>query len=178
MTTKYLIGLYILASLSLIFTSCNKEEYLSGEYNCVFEQIDENRDGELDDNERAIIDECRENALTSKAEIENNLIGEWRLVGYASGWLATPSQPCSRVIFSEEELTLEYSSGIDTITTHLWEIEEITIAGNQGFRLNTNPRLIDLLNPLAIGKFCNNYMYSGAAASVDSDSFIYQKVKE
>lgn len=171
---KFLTNLCILIFSLSIITSCNKEEYLNGEYDCTFEEIDDNRDGEYDDTEIAIVDECRDNAFTSKVEIENNLIGEWQLVGYIAGWIPTHSQPCSRIIISEEELILEYTDAYtDAVTTYSWEIRETNAAGNQQFSLITTP----YSTTAAMGLFCDNYMYSSVAAPDDADLYIYQKVE-
>ena len=66
-----------------LFLSCNTdedmsipEENLSPTAECVFEQIDDDRDGIIDDEERAILKECRNNLILSKEEAEENLIGK------------------------------------------------------------------------------------------------------
>ena len=42
-------------------------------------------DGDITEDERALMTECDQNSLISQAEIENNLIGEWELVGFGHG---------------------------------------------------------------------------------------------
>ena len=66
-------------------------------YDCVFEQIDENMDGKIDEEEAAIMKICRDYPLSSIQEIENNLIGQWKLIGHGEGWVPQVSEPCALI---------------------------------------------------------------------------------
>lgn len=81
---KYLKPLNALLLFIAVLISCNKkvEEINAYGNDCVFEQIDDNMDGLIDENERIIMSECLETPLKSKNSIENNLIGDWKLIGH------------------------------------------------------------------------------------------------
>ena len=166
----------ILVVALTLFMSCDKEDTFvdPGSHSCVFEQNDEDMDGLIDATERSIMDQCSENAFTSKSEIEDNLIGEWELIGHGEGWIPTKSQPCAYVTITADELTFEYeSAGTDTTTMHSWEIEEVNGSGGTFFRLNTFPEYVE---GLLITQFCLTYMYGNAMPS-DGNMYLYQKVK-
>lgn len=154
--------------------SCDKplEENKSLGNDCTFEQIDEDMDGLIDDNERSIMDDCMANELTSVSEIEQNLIGEWQLVGHGEGWVPLVSQPCAYITITEESLVLDFkNSTVDTVTTHTWEIEQDAL-GSLYFYLQTS----DSKAALFINQFCDEYMY-GDATPLDGNMHLYQKVK-
>jgi len=163
---------FILISILALFVSCEDTIIFDNQNDCVFEE-NSNMDGFIDDTERAIMTDCRENPLTSKSEIENNLIGEWKLIGHGEGWIPTISQPCAYVTILDGVLAFEAEdSNIDTVTFHSWEIEEVNWSGSQYFVLNTTP----LAYGLNINKFCNNYMYVDATP-FDGNMYLYEKVK-
>lgn len=167
---------FILIAMLIFFASC-EDTILSNQNDCVFEE-NNNMDGLIDDIERAIMDDCRDNAFTSKSEIENNLIGEWKLIGHGEGWISTVSQPCAYITVLEDALTFEYEHRIggtyylDTLTFHSWEIEEVNWSGGQYFRLNATP----YTSGLFINQFCNDYMY-GDGTSSDGNMYLYEKVE-
>lgn len=164
--------LSLLLLISII--SCDKPISESGSMGnaCVFEQVDEDMDGLIDDSERAIMDECMSNELTSISDIEQNLIGEWELVGHGEGWVPKISQPCAYLTISSESLTLDFhNSYTDTITNHTWEVEQDAL-GSIYFYLKTS----DAKSALFINQFCEDYMY-GDATPLDGNMHLYQKVK-
>jgi len=164
------LSLLLLASI----VSCDKpifENDNSGN-GCVFEQVDEDMDGLIDDNERAIMDDCKSNALTSISEIEQNLIGEWELVGHGEGWVPRVSQPCAYLTITSESLSLDFNNGsTDTLTTHTWEVKQGD-SGDLTFFLKASESNFALF----INQFCEEYMY-GDATPVDGNMHLYQKVK-
>ena len=90
-STKALFSLFIIFS---ILTACSKKDTTpSAAFDCEFVQNDRDMDGLIDESERNLMEECRTNQLSSKAEIENNLIGEWELIGHGEGWVSTISKP-------------------------------------------------------------------------------------
>lgn len=140
------------------------------EYNCTFEQNDEDMEGLIDDTERELMVTCNDNKLTSKSEIEANLIGEWELVGHGEGWVPRLSQPCSYITITEEELILQFENGyLDTLTTHTWEI---TAHNTGNFSLEFTPN--DNAG-IFINVFCEDYMY-GDGTPLDGNMYLYQKV--
>ena len=180
-----LITSIVLISIISVFVSCHNDVVVDIEPeteivteiesngDCVFEQIDENNDGLIDDTERSVMNDCTENNFTSISEIKNNIIGEWELVGYGHGWVPYPSQPCAHITVKEEELIFEFTNqSKDTITTYEWEIEEVFWSGGQYFRLNTLPEYVD---GLYITYFCEKYMYGDGTPS-DGNMYLYEKV--
>ena len=77
---KLLIKTLMLISVFSFLIACQKEddtETTTAPYDCIFEQIDEDMDGLIDETERSIMDDCLTNRITVKEDIEANLIGEW-----------------------------------------------------------------------------------------------------
>ena len=159
-----------------ILFSCKKNEnegISEKSYDCVFEQNDNDMDGLIDDTERMIMNECMENSLSSKSSIENNLIGEWELIGHGEGWNPDKSQPCGYIIISEDELIFEFRNEyIDITSTHQWHIEEVSSNGNLSFKFKILPESTE---GLSISRFCDNYMY-GDATPRDGNMYLYKKV--
>lgn len=168
---KNILILALLFSSLTLFTSCCDDDETPAEYFCVFEQNDADMDGIIDETERSIMTECDENAFESKSEIEDNLIGEWKLIGHGEGWIPTISQPCGYATFTKEELTFQYNDGIiDTTYIRTWEIE---VFDSSNFRLKINPSGVIGLN---ITKFSSKYFY-GDYTPVDGNMYLYEKVK-
>ena len=181
--------LVVVATLAIL-SSCKKEEISvdpglpvgtidsvgildPGNHDCIFEQNDDGLDGLIDATERALMDECSENAFTSKGEIEDNLIGEWELAGHG-GWCGVSSQPCAYITITADELTFEYKDAVtDTITTYSWELEERNWNGRTLFSLNTLPEVEE---KIFMTNFCSNYMYIDLT-SIDGNMYLYGKVK-
>jgi len=165
---------FVFAATMLLLTfACKKGEQSDTpkSNNCVFVQNDALMQGLIDNDERQIMDECLANRLTSKSEIEANLIGEWELVGHGEGWVPTVSQPCGYVTISADELIFDFDSGhYDSVTLHTWELVE---QQNQFFALEASP-VIGARFYMNI--FCDEYMYSDATP-VDGNMYLYQKVE-
>ncbi len=167
---------FFLLVLLFLFSGCEKTDANPGAipYDCEFVQNDADRDGIIDEDERAKMEACAENAFTSKEEVESNLVGEWELVGHGEGWLPVISQPCGYILISETELTFQYQDAtIDTIYQLEWIIEESDWQGRTSFALK-----IPSGNPvgLSAGKFCKQYMYADATPR-DGNMYLYKKVK-
>jgi len=167
----------ILAIALTLFMSCNKEDTPvdPGNHSCSFEQNDEDMDGIIDATERAIMDECLDNAFTSKSEIEDNLIGEWELIGHGEGWVPTTSQPCAYLTIAADELTFEFENAfIDTTIVDAWEVEKVDWTGGTYYTLKT---LSDsYVEGLLMTEFCSTYMYSDATPR-DGNMYLYRKVE-
>ncbi len=165
---KNLILICLLVPSLTLLLSCNKDDD-TGKNQCIFVQNDADMDGRIDDDERAIMDDCMANALTTENEMKATFIGEWELVGFGHGWTHTPSQPCGYITITEDELVLEFENAyIDTITTHTWAIEEVSGTN----RLTITPSA----EGLWINTICSNYMF-GDATPVDGNMYLYQKVE-
>jgi len=173
---KYFNIIFIIILNIIFLVACKKENSgkIDANKDCFFEQIDENMDGLIDETEKATMNECKQNSLTSKSKIQNNLIGEWELVGHGEGWLPAFSQPCGYLTISKEELIFEFKNAdTDRVTTHDWEIEEINSNEGQQFRLNIMPKYVE---GLFITQFCSNFMYGNAMPS-DGNMYLYEKMK-
>lgn len=167
----------ILLTLSIIFMvfGCsNNEDVMPTGMDCVFEQIDGSMDGMIDPTERMIMDECAASTLVTKDQIEQNLIGEWQLVGHGTGWLSGESQPCGYIKIVDNELTFRFeSSYIDTTVLLLWELETLPRGTEPYFRLKVTP---DVFDGLYIDHFCEDYMF-GDGTPFDGNMYLYEKVK-
>ena len=167
---KYHIPI-ILFSL-FFFSNCSDSGRETG-IDCVFVQNDEDMDGLIDDTERSIMNECLKDAFTKREDIEKNLIGEWELVGHGEGWVATVSQPCGYLIFSESTVEVSFNDGsTDTTFSSEWA-------------LTTTPGEAPLNNLLSFGAeakvnfyfnvFCEDYMYTDNTP-VDGNMYLFEKV--
>ena len=132
-------------------------------------------DGVIDDTERAIMTECSANLLTSKIDIEQNLIGEWQLIGHGTTLFQTFPQPNIYLTISEDELIFDYkntnTTRLDTIS---WEIEEYNSSAGQSFLMNVTPNYTELV----LFQFCENYMFGETSSINDGGNmYLYEKVK-
>jgi len=170
---KFSNAIFSFFVLISILSACSKKNTTPRSSNdCEFVQNDADMDGLIDENERTLMDECRTNALTSKSEIENNLIGEWELIGYGTAWVPSLSQPCGTLTFTEEELIFEFqNNSIDTTYQLTWEVEILDTINNNFHRLKTSGEIA-----LGIGTFCEDYMF-GDATPRDGNMYLYQKVE-
>jgi len=167
--TYLIISIFLLLSLS----SCDKVMVNgSSKSDCVFIDDDMAMDGDIDDEERAILDNCSRNSLTSKDAVIDNLIGEWELTGYAQGWFITGRHPCSTIDVTRGEIILDYKHyGTDTLTVHSWDVEVFNDNGEEGYRLVFEPYAIIELN-----QFCSDYMFGDFTPS-DGNMWLYRKVR-
>ena len=143
---------------------------LEVQYDCEFIEDENTKDGIMDNTEREIFKECRENKLTLSSTIESNLIGEWELIGFVDGWRSNVTQPCGYIIITKDELIFDFENeSINSVSTHQWHIENLL--------LKVNP-----VNPhLSMNTFCDQYMYGihflFGVFALDVDQYIYVKVK-
>lgn len=142
--------------------------------NCEFVQIDDNEDGVIDSTELEIMYSCYENAFQTVAEIEENLIGEWELVGYGDWWGWFKSNPCSYIVIEKDELLYQFTNEqFDTLITFQWHIEERGLPGIKLFQLVLEP---EIWPRPAMRTFCSDYMYFDDTP-VDGSMNLYEKVK-
>lgn len=168
----------LILSLSIVLTlcfffSCKDDDNVNPTNEsipeCTFEQGNANMDGIIDDNERAIMEECREDALSSKESIKENLIGTWELIGHGEGWFRTLSQPCSAISFGSNELIFTFANSyIDTTIISGWDIID-------GFTSPVLESNIGSFGGVFINTFCSQYMF-GDATPVDGNMHLYEKI--
>ena len=129
-------------------------------------------DGLIDENEREIMMSCLQNRLDSKNAIENNMIGEWELIGHGEGWIPSRSQPCAFLIFDDDNVRVRYHDEvIDTVYVTPWSISVLETPSNSLFILTLESQLNI---GLGINRFCDTYMY-GDATPVDGNMYLFQK---
>jgi hypothetical protein len=166
---KYLI----VSIICLVSTySCKKSDIPQPflQSNCPFVENPDAMQGAVSQEEENIRTDCSNNLLSSKSEITQNLIGEWKLVGYGAGWIPSTSMPCSEFSFSPSNLVVHYhDSWIDTTINYTWTVEEDQNSGH--FFLDTEPSLI---TGFQINNFCKDFMYFDYMP-LDGNMHIYQK---
>lgn len=133
-------------------------------------------DGDITEDERALMTECDQNSLISQAEIENNLIGEWELVGFGYGGVGS-NVPCPRIsmLFSSDKVTT-ISDG--EVSTSDWKIEEVQTANGTFccYSLVLFPQLINNGFALDINTFCQQYMYADEYGR-HGNMYLFEKVR-
>ena len=139
---------------------------------CSFVQVDENMDGLFDDEERELWETCIANEITNEDDIRNNIIGEWELVGYVAGWFPHISEPCSRILITEDEVLMDYHSLFtDTTITFPYKIDN-----SDPFRSIFEISQEELRGILPITAVSEDLMV-GPERIADADIHIYQRVK-
>lgn len=170
---KSTINLLFLLVVLILIVACNKEEStlpLESQSDCIFGELSNTTDGILDEGEIALINNCRENELTTTNAITNNLIGEWELVGFGDGWFSNVTQPCGYLTVTPTELRFEFHNEyFDTISIHQWEIE------------NNWLKVDPVDKHLAFNVFCEDYLHGSftevGTLTLDVDQYLYEKVK-
>jgi len=172
---KNLVVLPISIMLLVFICSC-KEEQVPIENDCTFVQNDDDMDGQIDDGEIQVMTNCRENAFSSVAAIESNLIGEWELIGFGHGWVNTISQPCAHILITENELVFDFQdASTNSVEIFQWEVVEVEFPSNPPiiqFRLQTVP---EIPRGLFLTHFCEDFMFGDSTPS-DGNMHLYRKV--
>ncbi len=166
----------IIIAISISILSCAKSDDHLLSLDCNFVQDDDSNDGYISEEERNIMDDCFATRLSDASDVRNNLIGEWKLIGHGEGWVPKVSQPCISFTITEFELIFNYNDGhLDTMTTHIWDIETSLINTPASFshRINTTP---DLSIRMGITTFCDQYMYGDSTPS-DGNMYLFEKVR-
>lgn len=161
--------LSLLIMLLFFFVACRDESPLESITECDFVADLETTDGLLDETEIAILNDCHASRLVDDEAIAANLIGEWELVGYGSGWFSGVKQPCGSMQITEDDLTFEYHSALeDSLAVFEWEIE------NGWLKVNPESELLTMHN------FCDQYMIGDrgpfGVLIIDTDTYIYKKL--
>lgn len=170
-------SIFVLAITLFCLSSCDKrtpEEKILSNFDCEFMQVDGDNDGLIDEDEAEFMQLCINEVYDSKEEIEDNLIGEWILVGHGEGWVSTISQPCAYAIFEKDVVTYKFeNASVDTIITIEYEIKESQSPSSKIFSIDVGDLFVD---GLRITQFSPMYMFGDATAR-DGNMYLYEKVK-
>ena len=132
-------------------------------------------DGALSVEERAVMEECQAAEILTKKQIEENLIGNWRLVGYSCGFCAFSVAPTASADFqSDRSGRFIYNGGNgETAQDFTWSIiDTLGFDDNPTFLLQTEPEI----HQLDMTVFCQDYMFnSDDNVIADLPIFIYAK---
>jgi hypothetical protein len=152
-------NLSLLFLMTLIFGACVNELELQD-------------DLRISDEEQEVLEACQKEAITTQKQIEANLIGHWKLVGYACGFCASGEVPRASASFTANSGTFTYKGANEDIDqTFTWSIVESTnIFGEEVFALKTEPVAYNL----AMNNFCKDYMTYNSTP-VDGPMYIYAK---
>ena len=96
-------------------------------YECEFVDIDDSPDAKWNGDELEIVRACEDERYKTIEEIENNLKGEWELIGhYTDCWhVGADDQPCGYLWFEDKEVVVDFHDAfIDTLYRTSWEIDE------------------------------------------------------
>ncbi|GAB5554348.1 MAG: hypothetical protein Sapg2KO_39390 [Saprospiraceae bacterium] len=129
-------------------------------------------DVRISEEEIEVLEDCQNNPIRTQKQIEANLIGNWKLVGYACGNCIDGKSPRASITFRAEEGRIQYDDGFEQIDAEFsWRIEASNnIFGEPTLALKTEPILPGLFAEV----FCQDYMaYNNTP--VDGPLLIYAK---
>lgn len=158
MTTKhYLISLITI----LLLSQCNKD-LTSPE--CILSQEDA----------FTALENCRADVIPEASNIADNLIGEWKLVGYGCGFCGPHTPPEAYIALTETKGILTFKDDFDgdTLLTFDWRLEQITntLEEKATYRFKTEPSHYALNMDI----FCDAFMFFDERP-FDGSLFLYQK---
>lgn len=156
--------LLVLCVAILFILSCKEETFSNDDCNV------------LDSQEEVyeLIDECNENKLQTKSEIEESLIGDWTLSGIIPGWVAfEPISECLLLSIDSESLTLRNLDTGEELSS-AWEIIFYEVNDYPVFYLKPNNE--EMRWKVGMQFFSENIIY-GAGNADDTDNYVYEKVK-
>ena len=171
-----MIRIFLYLFISCLIISCDRkvEGTELQPLGCIFDQDDSKMEGLIDETERAIMDACINYTWSSEEALQNNLIGEWELIGHGEGWVPTISQPCAYIVINENDLIFSISNSyLDTTIVYSWSLQLQSGIGLIPYTLSLNPTPIE---GLQINHFCENYMF-GDGTPADGNMYLYEKVK-
>ena len=146
-----------------ILTSCNKSDKKSEV------PISINTVEELDD----IMDDCNDSRFQTKDELEDNLIGEWVLLGIRSGWINDFEKGDITLSIDKETIVLRDHSTGEVFETD-WNLVFFEVNSYEYYYLETDEEGFD--NRLGMETFCGDYMY-GSGRVDDGNIYVYAKVE-
>ena len=155
--------LSILFFTSLLLIACNKNES-ELENEVAVESVEE-----LD----AIMENCRNNEFETREEIENNLIGEWRLVGIRAGWIDDFTLGNITLNIDENKIVLNDLETGEVSETD-WNLKFFEVNTYQFYYLETDEDVFN--NRIGMETFCSDYMF-GSGRVDDGSTYVYAKVR-
>ncbi|MBX2817985.1 MAG: hypothetical protein KTR24_18400 [Saprospiraceae bacterium] len=158
---KLLIGLAV--PLVLLFSNCSKAV------------VDPENDLIISEEERSMMEACQDDAYSTVDQIERNLLGEWRLIGYGCGFCAPHTPPSIQLYFAQNGtgvLRSRHDQDPEEMLDFTWEIDEgalgLTKFGANFIRSEPNDYRISAT------VMCDRYMWFDITA-VDGHMFLYAK---
>ena len=143
MRTRVFLTIFSFSICFLFLSSCSTED---GPADDLF----------ISEEERALMDDCRENLFTTGEDIRSNLIGDWKIIGYGCGFCAPHNPPNMEITFEESSGEFEFVSENDQQQfSFTWNIQLSTSPGTSGFLLSTTPDHFSL----SFDNFCPDFMY-------------------
>ena len=155
-------NIIVFLMIAILTIQCGKEEVNKGD-----DEILPTKE------EQKIIQDCKENGLSSIKEVSDNLMGEWKQIGYGCGFCAPHDEPSSTIDFEQDQgkLTIEDDfEGKQTITFTWAIIKSTDIFGDPAFILSTEPPHY----ALNMNTFCLKYM-AFDHTPLDGHMFLYEK---
>lgn len=129
-------------------------------------------DVRISNEELAVLEDCQNKPISTIKQIEENLIGNWKLVGYACGNCIDGRSPKVSISFQPGEGRIQYEDEFEKFDEGFtWRVEESNnIFGEKVLALKTKP----IFSGLFADVFCQNYMaYNNTP--VDGPLLIYAK---
>lgn len=129
-------------------------------------------DVRISNEELEVLEDCQSTPITTIKQIEGNLIGNWKLVGYACGNCIDGRSPKVSISFRADEGRIQYEDEFEEFDeAFTWQVEESNnIFGEKVLALKTKP----VFSGLFADVFCQNYMaYNNTP--VDGPLLIYTK---
>lgn len=129
-------------------------------------------DTRISEAEQEVLEDCQSQALSTRKQIEENLIGSWELVGYACGNCIDGEAPTASIRFQVDGGHYQYEDEFEQIdASFTWRIEERTnLFGDTVLSLTTDP----IFSGLFADVFCQSYMTYNWTP-VDGPLLIYAK---
>lgn len=148
----------------LTLTSCNRDR---DEFDHICERL-----MTLEEANNAM-EACTNNLLDSKSEIENNLIGEWALIGIVPGWFSyEPIEECIVLEIMSDSIVRKNLDTDEVLGTR-WQIDAFEVNGYRGFALLTEQEA--WISGMGMHEFSDTLMF-GSGRAIDADTYIYKKL--
>ena len=120
-----------------------------------------------------IITNCNGSEITSKEDIENNLIGDWQLIGISTGWVHQFEKSNISLRIDENSIVFNDVDRGEVIESN-WNLIFVEVNSIQYYYLETSEESLRYI--LGMQTFCDQFMYGNGRVS-DGATYVYHKVK-